>query len=292
MGTRAAFFGQTNEIRYQGQRVQSVFVRGAEPDYVDVIPMFAVDRGRFFTEGEELRSSSVVVIGSAIADALFGQAEPVGKTVFLNGGAYEVIGVFAPEPGLLGGPGVDQFAMIPLSNFRKHNPDVRELFIGFTVRRDVDPTVGMDEVIDTLRRIRKVPHNRDNDFEVIASDFLTKLWNQLTGAIVILTTVISSIGLLVGGIGVMNIMLISVTERTREIGVRKAIGARSSDIRVQFLLEAVILTMAGGIIGIAGGAAIAYLVRVSMPSIPAVVSPFWVAMGAGLSALVGLFFGY
>lgn len=292
MGTRAMFFGQSSEIRYQGKRVENLILRGAEPSYIDVIPMFVVERGRYYTEGEEARAAAVTVIGTEVAESLFGPADPLGKTVYINGTAYEVIGVFAQEPGLLGGPGVDQFAMVPLSKFRKHNPDAKELVIGFTVRKDVDTAAGQAQVEEALRKIRKVPPNKENDFELISSDFLSNLWSQLTGAIVILTSVISSIGLLVGGIGVMNIMLISVTERTREIGVRKAIGARGSDIRVQFLLEAVTLTVAGGLIGIVLGAAIAWGVRSTMPSIPATVSVFWMAMGAGLSGAVGLFFGY
>lgn len=292
MATRASFLGDTNEIRYQGERVERIFVRGAEPAYPDVLPMFTVEHGRYYNESEEARSASVVVLGSAIADSLFKTTNPIGKNVLLNGASYEVIGVFAPDAGLLGGPGVDQFVMMPLSTFRKQNPHTKELFIAFTVPRDVPSEITVNDITDALRRIRKVPHNADNDFEVISSDFLTTLWNQLTGAIVILTGVISSIGLLVGGIGVMNIMLISVTERTKEIGVRKAIGARSSDIRVQFLLEAVTLTVAGGLIGVAGGATVAWLVRTVAPSIPAAVSPFWAAMGVGLSAATGIFFGY
>ncbi len=292
MGTRASFLGDTNEIRFQGERVERIFVRGAEPDYVEVLPMFAVEHGRFYNESEERRSANVVVLGSAIAESLFKTRDPLGQSVMLNGSSYEVIGVFAPDPGLLGGPGVDQFAMMPLATFRKHNPNTRELFIAFTVPRDLPSEITVNDITESLRRIRKVPHNAENDFEMFSSDFLTTLWNQLTGAIVILTGVISSIGLLVGGIGVMNIMLISVTERTREIGVRKAIGARSADIRVQFLLEAVTLTMVGGAIGIMGGVVIAWLVRTVAPSIPAAVSPFWAAMGVGLSAGTGLFFGY
>jgi putative ABC transport system permease protein len=274
MGTRASFFGQSAEVRYQGKRVENLIVRGAEPAYIDVIPMFAVERGRFYSEGEEARAAAVTVLGSEIAESLFAASDPIGKTVYINGTAYEVIGVFAQEPGLLGGPGVDQFAMVPLSNFRKHNPDVKELVIGFTILKDADAETGRQQVEEALRRIRKVPPNKENDFELISSDFLSSLWNQLTGAIVILTSVISSI------------------ERTREIGIRKAIGARASDIRVQFLLEAVTLTVAGGLIGIALGAAIAWIVRSTMPSIPASVSIFWIAMGTGLSGAVGLFFGY
>jgi putative ABC transport system permease protein len=137
-----------------------------------------------------------------------------------------------------------------------------------------------------------LPQSKENDFEILSSDFLSTLWNQLTGAIVILTGVISSIGLLVGGIGVMNIMLISVTERTREIGVRKAIGARASDIRVQFLLEALTLTMMGGLLGILLGGLIAWAVRSTIQDIPATLSWFWAIAGVVLSASVGLFFGY
>ena len=145
---------------------------------------------------------------------------------------------------------------------------------------------------EAMRRVRHVRHNQDNDFEITSPDFLTNLWSQLTGALVLLTSIISSVGLMVGGIGVMNIMLISVTERTAEIGVRKAIGARKSDIRVQFLLEAVVLTGIGGIIGILLGGLIAFLIRTAMPSIPAFVSPLWVTLGVAMSVGVGLFFGY
>ncbi len=292
LGTRAVFFGASNDVRYGGQRVERVIVRGANSDYCDIIPMFVVEYGRMFTPAEDTRAAQVAVIGSSIANSLFGAANPIGKTAFVNGAPFEVIGVFAQDEGLLGGPGVDQFVLIPLNTFRKHNPDMKEVVLIFTARHDASMEAARDQVEEALRRIRHVPHNADNDFEIFSSDFLSNLFNQLTGAIVILTSVISSIGLLVGGIGVMNIMLISVTERTREIGVRKAIGARSSDIRVQFLLEAVTLTVTGGILGVAIGYLIAWGIRAAVPSIPATVSPFWTAMGVGLSAAVGLFFGY
>jgi putative ABC transport system permease protein len=143
-----------------------------------------------------------------------------------------------------------------------------------------------------MRRRRHVKFNDENDFEIADPDFLGSLWNQLTGALVLLTGIISSIGLLVGGIGVMNIMLISVTERTSEIGVRKAVGATKADIRVQFLLEAIVLSCIGGVIGILLGAFIAFAVRALVPSIPAFVSIFWVLAGFSISVSVGLFFGY
>jgi putative ABC transport system permease protein len=162
----------------------------------------------------------------------------------------------------------------------------------FTIPKNVNIELAQGEVIQAMRRLRRVAPEKDNDFELSSPDFLSNLWNQLTGALVILTTVISSIGLLVGGIGVMNIMLISVTERTQEIGVRKAIGARRADIRLQFLLEAVVLTMVGGTIGILIGASISTLVRTFVPSIPATLSYLWVSIGFVISVGVGLFFGY
>jgi len=148
------------------------------------------------------------------------------------------------------------------------------------------------QVEEALRRRRRVPQNAEDDFDITSPDFLSSLWNQLTGAMVLLTGIISGVGLLVGGIGVMNIMLISVTERTSEIGIRKAVGARKADIRIQFLLEAITLSCIGGVIGILLGAGIALAVRTAMPAIPAFVSPLWIVLGFTISVSVGLFFGY
>jgi putative ABC transport system permease protein len=291
-GTRAFFFGQSNAISYGGQRVERVFVRGAEPEYAEAIPAFSVAQGRFISRFDEEHARSVVVLGADIADSLFPHIDPLGKVVRLNGEFFEVIGVFQPDSGLFLGSGVNVFAIMPLSTFHKNNPDVKELAIAFTTLAGGDPERAKDEVTDAMRRRRHVPYHAANDFEIISPDFLSALWNQLTGALVILTGVISSVGLLVGGVGVMNIMLISVTERTGEIGVRKAIGARKSDIRVQFLLEAILLTCIGGLIGIVLGATIAFLVRHLMPSVPASVSLIWVMLGVGISVGVGVFFGY
>ena len=272
--------------------VEKVIVRGAEPQYTEAIPLFSVARGRFISTSDEEHARPVVVLGAAISESLFPTTDPIGKTVRINGGLYEVIGVFEHDQGLFLGPGVDIFAIIPLSNFKKEYPGSKELVMAFTVPKGVNIDVAQGEVIQAMRRLRQVPADKDNDFELSSPDFLSNLWNQLTGALVILTTVISSIGLLVGGIGVMNIMLISVTERTQEIGVRKAIGARRADIRLQFLLEAVVLTLVGGTIGILIGAGVSTLVRTLAPSIPATLSYLWVTIGFVISVGVGLFFGY
>lgn len=283
---------QINDVRYGNQVVDSVILRGVEPELGAVIPLFAVSQGRFVSQFDVDHTRDVIVIGDAVANSLFPTVDPIGKIVRFNGRNYEVIGIFEKDPGLFGGPGVDQMAAIPYSNFRKHYPEIREFFIAFVIRRDVDVNAGKNEVIEAMRRRRRVPYHGENDFDIFSPDFLSSLWSQLTGALVILTSVISSVGLLVGGIGVMNIMLISVTERTSEIGIRKAIGARRSDIRAQFLMEAITLSLAGGLLGVLFGALISALVRTLVPYVPATMSLLWVVLGVTISVGVGLFFGY
>ncbi len=292
VGTRGFFFGDTNLITNGNRSVEKVILRGAEPQYTDAIPLFSVARGRFISAFDQEHARPVVVLGAAINESLFPNTDAVGKTVRINGDLYDVIGVFEHDAGLFVGPSVDAFAIIPLSNFKKYYPEAKELVMAFTVPKGVSLQKAQDEVIQAMRRLRHVPPSKENDFELSSPDFLSNLWNQLTGALVILTSVISSIGLLVGGIGVMNIMLISVTERTQEIGLRKAIGARRVDIRLQFLLEAVVLTLVGGIIGILIGAGVSTLVRTFVPSIPATLSYLWVSIGFTISVTVGLFFGF
>jgi putative ABC transport system permease protein len=292
VGTRGFFLGDSNLITSGDRSVEKVIVRGAEPEYIVALPLFNVEQGRFISRFDEEHARPVVVLGAAISESLFPNTDALGKTVRINGAAYEVIGVFSHDQGLFLGPGVDIFAIIPMSNFRKQYPESKELIMIFTVPKNVNVETGQAEVIQAMRRLRRIPADRENDFELSSPDFLSNLWNQLTGALVILTTVISSIGLLVGGIGVMNIMLISVTERTQEIGVRKAIGARKADVRVQFLFEAVVLTLVGGTIGILIGAGVSAMVRTLVPSIPATLSYLWVSIGFAISVGVGLFFGF
>ena len=292
VGTRGFFLGDSNLITSGDRSVEKVIVRGAEPEYIVALPLFNIERGRFISAFDEEHARPVVVLGASISESLFPNTDPLGQTVRINGATYEVIGVFSHDQGLFLGPGVDIFAVIPLSNFKKQYPEAKELIMIFTVPKNVNVEMAQAEVVQALRRLRRVPADKENDFELSSPDFLSNLWNQLTGALVILTTVISSIGLLVGGIGVMNIMLISVTERTQEIGVRKAIGARKADVRLQFLFEAVVLTLVGGTIGILIGAGISTMVRTLVPSVPATLSYLWVVIGFVISVGVGLFFGY
>src|SRR6267378_735483 len=263
-------------------------VREAAPD-VHIVTTFGT-RGFFFGDSNRIisgdRSVEKVVIRGAEPE--YTEAIPLFS---IERGRF--ISAFDQEHARpVVGPGVDIFVVIPLSNFKKQYPEAKELFMAFTVPENVNVETAHGEVIQALRRLRRIPAGKENDFELSSPDFLSNLWNQLTGALVILTTVISSIGLLVGGIGVMNIMLISVTERTQEIGVRKAIGARRADVRLQFLLEAVVLTLVGGTIGILIGAGVSATIRTLVPSIPATLSYLWVTIGFVISVGVGLFFGY
>ena len=289
---RINFNDQTDEIRYGDAHVERFFLRGVQPEYINAFPLFAVAQGRFLTQFDQSHARDVVVIGRAIADSLFPKVDPLGKEVRLDGRQYEVVGVFEPDQGLFSGFGVDQFACIPLSNFRKNFPEIRERFIAVAGNEGYTLDTLHGQVEEALRRRRRVPQNAEDDFDITSPDFLSSLWNQLTGAMVLLTGIISGVGLLVGGIGVMNIMLISVTEKTSEIGIRKAVGARKADIRIQFLLEAITLSCIGGVIGILLGAGIALAVRTAMPAIPAFVSPLWIVLGFTISVSVGLFFGY
>ena len=289
--TRAAMLGGSNEVRYQNNLVEEPFLRGGEPELVDVLPVYAVKEGRFLTHEENAHAAQVCVLGAAIADSLFGRLDPLGREVRVNGRPFKVIGVFEPHQGLFGGPGVDEFVIIPYRTFAKLYPEIKEVIIGVSVENPTLFGLAQEEAAEVLRRRRHVPAKKDNDFEFISPDLLIDLWHQLTQAVVILTLIVASIGLVVGGIGVMNIMLVSVTERTAEIGVRKAVGARRKDIRAQFLLEAVALTSVGGIIGIVAGVVISVAIATFEPSLPARVSFFWIAVSLLISLAVGLFFG-
>jgi putative ABC transport system permease protein len=289
--TRAAFLGGSNEIRFQDNHVEEPILRGAGPELVDVLPIYAIAQGRFLTESENLHAAQVCVLGAAISDALFGALDPIGRDVRVNGIPFQVIGILEPNQGLFGGPGADQFILIPYRTFHKTYPEIKEVVLAISVRDPSLMSLGQDQAVEVMRRRRHVPASQPNDFEITSPDLITDLWKQLTSAIVALTLIIASIGLLVGGIGVMNIMLISVTERTKEIGIRKAVGARGRDILAQFLLEAMMLTSVGGLIGIAAGIVLSVSVAYFIPSLPAKVSLFWTLMGLVISLSVGLFFG-
>ncbi|HEY3381635.1 MAG TPA: ABC transporter permease [Vicinamibacterales bacterium] len=284
---------------YRSEKTQSISILGASEKFTD-INFLKIEQGRFFTENEVTHRRNVVVIGQVPFKAFFGNTDALGKVIRIGSTQYTVVGVAAPRPSIGGlGNQQDALAVIPYTTFAKLFGTVatggrrrtgRSAQIFCVPKEGVSREAAMREV-ETVMRIRhKLKLNQPNDFDVATQDMALKFFDQATGAIYLALVVISSIALMVGGIGVMAIMMISVTERTREIGVRKALGARRREILWQFLLEAVVLTSVGGILGVIIGAAVGVSVRTFTP-LP-VSMPWWsFAIGFAFSASVGIFFG-
>jgi len=279
----------TQGVRYQEQEVTGVQFRGTFASFVEVYANAAMKYGRFFTEAENLHRRKVVVLGENVAEALFPAGDALGKDVLVDGSPFEVIGVFEKPQGGFGAEDEDRRVVIPFWTFRKIYPTAEEL--GFRIQAQPGQLDRMvDQVRDVLRRRRSVPYNAPDSFSIQTSQQAIEQFHAIVGAIALVMVILSSIGLLVGGVGVMNIMLVSVTERTREIGVRKAIGARRRDITWQFLLEAMTLTSLGGAIGIVLAGGLVVLIRV-LTSMQATVPMWAVLAGLSVSASVGLIFG-
>jgi putative ABC transport system permease protein len=255
--------------------------------------------GRVFTQAEVDRRRNVVVLGHAPGSALFPATDPIGKQVRMGRTLYTVVGVFGKRPNPLGGSGPDEFAVVPHTTWQKvYGADAlrifgivhRDISIIVIPREGVTQEAAMREIGEVMRARHGLRLDQENDFDIATQAALLQLWERISGGIFLALVVISSIALMVGGIGVMAIMTISVTERTREIGVRKALGARRREILWQFLLEAVFLTSLGGLVGIVLGAAIGWLINL-LSGFP-ISLPWWsFAIGIGFSATVGIFFG-
>jgi putative ABC transport system permease protein len=251
-----------------------------------------VAQGRFFTGTEVRNKNRVVVIGVGIVDVLFPQIDPVGKTIRIAGLPYTVVGVFAEQVMLLWGQTKDRRVILPYTTAHRDFEMTPEMDIMATVV----PAQGMniDDARDAITFLMRQRHDLrpgdESDFDIVTQANFLELWDQITGSVFLAMIVISSIALMVGGIGVMNIMLVSVTERTREIGVRKALGARRRDILWQFLIEAAVLTGIGGVFGVAIGSLLGAGVA-KLISFP-VSLPVWsFVIGVGASSAIGLFFG-
>ena len=281
------------EMKYRSEKTSGLAFGGAEPTFLECNNM-NIAAGRFITASDLQHATFVMVIGDDVAKALFpGGIDPLGKTVLAQGYKFQVIGVFERKGNSFMGGSNDDYVTIPFTTFLKLFPDTyrdRGLHIATIPRGPELVSAAIDQGTAILRQRRGLKPDQPNNFAIVTPDNMIATYNQITGAIYLVMLVISSIGLMVGGVGVMNIMLVSVKERTREIGLRKALGARSKDILWQFLIEAVVLCLIGGALGMVAGAGVAVLVNALSP-LPARVSAGAVLAAITVSSSVGLFFG-
>lgn len=281
-------FTQRVNVRYREIEMTNAAVQGASPSYFKM-GVTNIAEGRYFSDDDNARHANVVVIGRDVANTLFPFINAVDKELTINGRSYRVVGVLAERDVFLVGaedPNNENKAVyLPYLTLRKLYPDVDDNFV-MAQARPGQMKAAVEEVRELLRRRRKVAFGAPDNFGISTSEQIISQFGAITGGVFALMVAISSVGLLIGGIGVMNIMLVSVTERTREIGVRKAIGARRRDIIIQFLIEAATLTGMGGLLGIVAGVIIALLIQMIMPTyIPAwaPIVGFVVSVGLGLT---------
>ena len=276
-------------IKGGGKTMQNTILTGVVPEQEEVQELDLRD-GRFFNDQDQQRAARVTVLGHDTAQQLFPGVSAVGREVEAAGMLFTVVGVLEKQKQAFGGGAnpQDNQAFFPISTFHYMHPE--ELDYWITLKYD-DPKNRLaveDELTELLRRRRRVRNELPDNFAIFGTDTLTRLWDQITGGLFLLLFSLSSVALLVGGVGVMNIMLVSVTERTREIGVRKAIGAARRTILTQFTLEAIMLCAVGGVIGIVLGSGIALGVG---HWVPTVLSPLWIAVAFASSCAIGLVFG-
>ena len=279
---------QVNQARYKGNELYQPNIGGTEPSYA-AGGQAEMKEGRFFTEVENEHHMPVIVVGEDVPRALMSGEDPIDKWIDVNGHKFQIIGVMLRPAASF--PGQDDTRLLlPYFTMHKMFPAARENML-VVVAKPEKLAAAIDEARAVLRIMRRVPVAKPDDFFISTSEQMVEQFHSVTAMVALVMVVLSSIGLLVGGIGVMNIMLVSVTERTREIGIRKAIGARRADIVLQFLTEAVVLTGLGGLIGMSVGWLISLIARLVFPALPTAV-PLWAAaLGVIVSVAIGLFFG-
>jgi putative ABC transport system permease protein len=250
-------------------------------------------KGRMWTEAEEARAANVAVLGHDAAEDLFPDGSPIGKDIDCQGDIFTVIGVLdvQPQPFGSGRNTQDNSVYFPLTTFRKIHPEVKDFWLVVKYDDPANKAEVIEEIRELLRIRRHVRVDQDDNFAIFGPDSLSRLWNQLTGGLFLFMVAVSSVGLIVGGVGVMNIMLVSVTERTREIGVRKAIGATKKNILMQFTLEAVTLCAVGGVLGILAGSLFTLILHYAVSFLHAALSATWVGIAFGVACTIGLVFG-
>jgi putative ABC transport system permease protein len=280
-------------LKYKGRKVTNTILEG-DSEQQPLVYDVNLEEGRFFTNEEEQRRANVVVLGHDAAQQLFDQEQPLGKEIEIEGDVFTVVGVLAKEKQVFGGGSNpnDNSAHFPLFTFRKLHPEILDYWISVKYDDAKNKVAVEDEIREMLRRRRKVHTDQPDNFAIFTSDGLLELWNSLTGGLFVFLVGVSSVGLMVGGVGVMNIMLVSVTERTREIGIRKALGATRRTIMLQFTLEAMTLCAFGGVIGILIGALLTLVLKLTLGTVlPAQMSAIWAMTAFTVSCVIGLVFG-
>jgi putative ABC transport system permease protein len=279
-------------VRYGQKTVAGTMLQGDTAEVSDVNDMTLVE-GRMFTDGEDMRAAHVCVLGYDTWQQLFDGRNAIGQEVQVESGVYTVIGVIDKLKTPFGGgknPN-DNKVYFPMNTYENLHPEDLDVWVSVKYDNQANKALVQEEIRELLRIRRKVRVDKPDDFEIFGPDSLTKLWGQLTGGLVLFMIAVSSVGLMVGGVGVMNIMLVSVTERTREIGVRKAMGATKRNVLTQFTTEAVTLCALGGVIGIMLGAILTWIVYLLPINLPASLSTMWVITGFTVSCAIGLVFG-
>ena len=279
-------------VKYNGRKVAGTILQGDTAQVSDVSDLTML-QGRMFTDEEDQRAEHVIVLGHDTWESLFGNEPAVGKEVNIETGLYTVIGVLDKRKQPFGGGKnpADNIVFFPLGTFHNLHPEDKDMWVSVKYDDPRNRSLVEEEIRELLRIRRKVKVEAPDNFEIFGPDSLSKLWSQLTGGLVLFMIAVSSVGLMVGGVGVMNIMLVSVTERTREIGVRKAIGATKRTLLVQFTTEAITLCAIGGIIGILLGAIVTEIVYMLPIVLPATMSTLWIIIGFTVSCGIGLLFG-
>jgi putative ABC transport system permease protein len=279
----------THKVRTKAGDVTAIDFRGVQPDFGIVYANATLSAGRFVGEGDDLHKEKVVLLGENVAPVLFPNGGAVGQDVLIDGNAFQVIGVLEKAKGGFGADEEDRRVLIPYNTLKKMYPAADDV----NLRAQAQPgrlPEAVDQIREVLERRRGVPFGGKDNFSITTAELQVAQFHDMVDTVALATVVLSSIGLLVGGIGVMNIMLVSVTERTREIGVRKAIGAKRSDITWQFLLEAMTLTGVGGLIALVLVNGLVILIRTTLAWRGEV--PLWAAAtGIAVSVSVGLIFG-